>query len=209
MNESPDVNTKKALLAAAIKVFADKGFDSATVRAICSMAKANVAAVNYHFGSKNGLYSAVLQKIFPNGEEWKANIASSTPEEELREFLRGLAFDIYERDNGLVAERWAIFLREMAKPSENLDYIVHHQVQPRANTLRTILIKILGPYASDTTLAYCGSNIWAMMLDHLLTQPILDRMTPHRPQVQDSIDEWVDHIVTFSLGGLMATKNKS
>ncbi len=209
MNDSPDVNTKAALLAAAIEVFADKGFDAATVRDICGRAKANVAAVNYHYGSKNGLYAAVLEEIFPTDEEWRAQITSSlSPEERLREFIRSLGSDIYERGNDMVAQRWAIFLRELAKPSSNLDYIVKHQIQPRANELRNILADILGPGTADTTLAYCSSNIWALMMDHLLTQPFLDRLTPQRPSVQGNFDEFVEHVVRFSLGGLMAVKAK-
>jgi AcrR family transcriptional regulator len=207
MNDSSDVNTKTALLAAAIAVFAEKGFDSATVRDICGRAKANVAAVNYHYGSKDGLYAAVLEEIFPTGKEWQAQVSPRlSPEDRLREFIRGLVSDIYERGSDTIAQHWAIFLREMAKPSRNLDIIVQHQVQPRANELRSILADILGPDTPKTTLAYCSSNIWAMMLDHLLIQPILDRLTPHRPAVDGILDDFVDHVTRFSLGGLRAVK---
>lgn len=208
MTDSPDVNTKTALLAAAVEVFADKGFDSATVRDICGRAKANVAAVNYHYGSKDGLYAAVLEEIFPTGAEWRAEENGDlTPEERLRAFIHGLVFDIYERGSDTIAQHWAIFLREMAKPSANLDIIVQHQVQPRANELRSILVDILGPDAPDTALALCSSNIWALMLDHLLIQPILDRLTPHRPTVGGVLDDYVDHLTRFSLGGLKAMRD--
>jgi AcrR family transcriptional regulator len=207
MNETPDVNTKDALLAAAIEVFADKGFDSATVRDICGRANANVAAVNYHFGGKDALYAAVLEEIFPKDEHVNSEVETdSPPQERLRNYLRELASEIYERANGMVTQRWSIFLREMAKPSHNLDFIVQRQVQPRANELRNILADILGPDVPDTVLAFSSSNIWALMLDHLLTQPILDRLTPKRPSVHGNLDEFVDHIVTFSLGGLKAVK---
>ncbi|WP_316897671.1 CerR family C-terminal domain-containing protein [Pseudodesulfovibrio indicus] len=207
MNDSPDVNTKTALLLAAMEVFADKGFDSATVRDICGLAKANVAAVNYHYGSKDGLYASVLEEIFPKGEEWSSEDNRGLPvEERLRKFVKGLAEEIYLQSTGQIAQKWAIFLREMAKPSKNLDIIVQHQVQPRANELRDILSELLGPDTPDRTLAYCSSNIWAMMLDHLLTRPILDRLTPHRPSLEVNVDDFVDHMVSFSLGGIMAVK---
>lgn len=207
MNESPDVNTKTALLLAAMEVFADKGFDSATVRDICGLAKANVAAVNYHYGSKDGLYVAVLEEIFPKGEEWSSEDSRDLPpEKRLRRFVKGLAEEIYLQSTGQIAQKWAIFLREMAKPSKNLDIIVRHQVQPRANELREILNELLGPDAPDRVLAYCSSNIWALMLDHLLTRPILDRLTPHRPNLEVDVNDFVDHVVSFSLGGVMAVK---
>jgi AcrR family transcriptional regulator len=210
MNESPDVNTKKALLLAAMEVFADKGFDSATVRDICGLAKANVAAVNYHYGSKDGLYAAVLEEIFPKGEEWISGEDSNLPAvERLHRFIRGLAEEIYTQSTGQIAQKWAIFLREMAKPSHNLDLIVQHQVQPRANELRDILTLLLGPATPDQTLAYCSSNIWALMLDHLLTQPILDRLTPHRPNLGLDVEDFVDHVFHFALGGINAVKQRA
>ena len=219
MNDSPDVNTKTALLNAAREVFADKGFDSATVRDICGLAKANVAAVNYHYGSKDGLYAAVLEEIFPKCEEWKAKDRTAMPpEDRLRQFVHGLAEEIYLQGDRVIAQKWAIFLREMAKPSRNLDIIVQHQVQPRANELRSILMDILGPGIPDRTLAFCSANIWAMLLDHLLIQPILDRLSPHRPAALDTggengleigVQTFADHVTRFSLGGLKAVKQRA
>ncbi len=210
MNEQPDVNTKDALLSAAIEVFADKGYDAATVRDICGKAKANVAAVNYHFGGKDALYVSVLEEIFPK-EEYKGASDTSLPSEErLRAYLSGMATEIYERGNGMVTQSWSIFLREMAKPSKNLDLIVERQVQSRADELRDIVGSILGPDMPDHVIAFCSSSVWVLMLDHLLTQPILDRLTPKRPSVGGpNLPAFIDHLVKFSLGGLKAVKESS
>ena len=48
--------TRLNLLMAAGEIFAKKGFRDATIAEICRQAKANVAAANYHFGSKESLY---------------------------------------------------------------------------------------------------------------------------------------------------------
>ena len=50
-----DAATRARLLAAAGRLFADRGFKKVTVREICRAARANVAAINYHFGDKLGL----------------------------------------------------------------------------------------------------------------------------------------------------------
>jgi AcrR family transcriptional regulator len=54
--------TKSALLDRAERLFATHGFDATSVRAITTAARANLGAVNYHFGSKNDLIIAVLRR---------------------------------------------------------------------------------------------------------------------------------------------------
>ncbi len=52
--------TKKRLLLAAERQFAEHGFQAASARDICARAKVDLAMINYHFGSKLGLYRAVF-----------------------------------------------------------------------------------------------------------------------------------------------------
>src|SRR5436309_660655 len=58
---SRPVETRDSLLEAAIDVFSAKGFEGGSVREITQAATANQAAINYHFGGKEGLYREVLK----------------------------------------------------------------------------------------------------------------------------------------------------
>ena len=58
---APDT-TAERLLEAAERLVADRGLDATSVRAICAEAGANVAAVHYHYGSKDALVDAVLER---------------------------------------------------------------------------------------------------------------------------------------------------
>ena len=55
--------TRDSLLKAATRIFGQAGFDAASTRAIAEAANANLALINYHFGSKQGLYQAVVEEI--------------------------------------------------------------------------------------------------------------------------------------------------
>ncbi len=61
----PDV--KQRLIEAATLLFASRGFDGVGIREIAAAADANSAMVAYHFGSKEGLYRAVLRAGFEQG----------------------------------------------------------------------------------------------------------------------------------------------
>lgn len=62
MNTTDTPDTPSRILAAATPLFAQQGFDAVGVRMIASAAKVNIAAVNYHFGSKDGLIAAVCER---------------------------------------------------------------------------------------------------------------------------------------------------
>ncbi len=57
-----EVGTKLRLLSAAERLIAEKGFDAVSIRDVTGLAAANVAAVNYHFGSREGLLASVLDR---------------------------------------------------------------------------------------------------------------------------------------------------
>ena len=63
-------DTKERLLEAAERLFAMRGYAGLTLREVGEEARANVAAANYHFGSKEGLIMEVLrQRVAPVNAE--------------------------------------------------------------------------------------------------------------------------------------------
>ncbi|KST65804.1 transcriptional regulator [Mastigocoleus testarum BC008] len=56
-------DTKEQILNVAEKLFAEKGFAGTTLRGVIREAEVNIAAVHYHFGSKEKLFSAVVQRV--------------------------------------------------------------------------------------------------------------------------------------------------
>lgn len=81
---SANQSTQQKILDAAQSLFAETGFNGTSLRQITSLAEVNLAAVNYHFGSKKELIQAVLQrylvKLMPRLEqEFSVLLTSKSP----------------------------------------------------------------------------------------------------------------------------------
>lgn len=74
----PETGAKRTLLEAAERLFAEHGFDGVSVRDITQLSKANVAAVHYHFGNREGLVRLVmLRHLVPVNEERLARLEAA------------------------------------------------------------------------------------------------------------------------------------
>lgn len=59
----PEPGPKRKLIETAERLFAERGFEAVSVRDITHLAKANVAAVNYYFGSRSALIELVMTRL--------------------------------------------------------------------------------------------------------------------------------------------------
>src|SRR5712692_4852660 len=106
------------ILAAAALEFAERGFGGARVDRIASRARVNKAMLYYHFKSKQGLYRALLRRVFTLAAGRFGVIAGSDalPAEKMDRAVAGLADLIREHPY-----MPAIMLREVAEAGAHLD----------------------------------------------------------------------------------------
>lgn len=196
--------TRRALLDAAADVFAGQGFHSATVRDICHKAGANVAAVNYHFGDKESLYSEVLaelsglaQKQFPSDAGLAPN---APPRARLAIFIRSLLQRVLSEE--LSARHGRIMTREMVEPTKALNRMVREFIQPQANLLQSILRGLLPAETDPQTLRLCGLSIVGQILFYAHCRPVLQRLEPVGSFDVQDLDRLASHITDFSLAAV-------
>jgi len=81
--------TKKRILLAAKELFEEKGFDRTTVREVAAKAGANVALINYHFGSKENLLTDIVEEMTSETRLKLTDIQNSAlgPAEKLRQVI--------------------------------------------------------------------------------------------------------------------------
>lgn len=94
---TPD--TKQRILDAAERLFGEEGFDGTSMRAVTAAAEVNLAAVNYHFGSKAALLEAVVGRILgPATERQMAllDVLEADGEPSVEELLEAFVVPIFD-----------------------------------------------------------------------------------------------------------------
>jgi AcrR family transcriptional regulator len=141
--------TRERLIDAALDAFGLNGFDGASTRDIARRAGANLAAIPYHFGGKEGLHRAVAQHIVDNIRANVGPLLDATEahleQEKLSPALahRMLHLTIDRAADTLLgrpeAARWARFVvREQMDPSASFA-VLHDGFMGRAHAMVTAL----------------------------------------------------------------------
>ena len=158
----PSDITRERIIKAAERLFAERGYDATSIRAIVAKARVNQAAINYHFDGKDGLYREVLRAAFralteqqlDHAEEMKAMSREAALAEFIRRQLRPLlGRDEYSRHmrilNWETVRPTAVFrklLSEEAAPFMGLAVELVRRFQPEADqrTLVAAAVWLLG-----------------------------------------------------------------
>lgn len=200
-----DLETRDRLLKAAAQLFADRGFKKVTVRDICRAARANVAAVNYHFGDKTGLYREVLQLAIETmratTDAARAAGEGLAPDERLREYIKVSMC----RALGTGTPAWISRLmhRELTDPTPAFDAVVDQAFRPRVDDLTSMVAGILACEADDPRVPPCVASIHAQWM-LFVPNPIASRLRAKLQLRTDDVAALAEHITVFSLAGIHA-----
>ena len=199
-----DPQTRERLLKAAGARFAQRGFTAVTVREICDAARANVAAVTYHFGDKLGLYRQVLQGAIDvmcaTTELARQAGAGQPPEEQLRRFIFIFLHRLLGTGSGTIHQ---LMHREMHDPTAALDAIVDQGIRPRIEYLSGVIAAMIGCDPKDDAVLRCVGSIQSQAVAYS-PNSVAERLgAPPRP-TPAQIDETAEHIARFSIAGVYA-----
>jgi AcrR family transcriptional regulator len=199
-----DRETRDRLLKAACALFSDRGFKKVTVREICLAAQANVAAVNYHFGDKLGLYRELLQQAIDGMRavtESARNAGEGRPaEEKLRRYLVIFLHHVLKPEHAVLHR---LLQREMLDPTPMLDTLVEQGVRPRVEYLAGVIAEMVGSTPTDPRVLRCVGSVQSQPLMYL-PNPIAAKLGFGFKGTPAEIDTAARHIVEFSVGGIRA-----
>jgi TetR/AcrR family transcriptional regulator, regulator of cefoperazone and chloramphenicol sensitivity len=195
--------TRERIVNAAGEVFAEQGFERATVRAITQRARVNVAAINYYFGDKAELYSRVIFDACASHSVVDLIQAEGIAEPQQR--LRSIIFHWLQfmLDPDRPPWKRLLMAREMANPTIALDQLVENSVRPlRDQCLRPTLRELTEDSFDEKHLRYLSSSIMGQCNYYLQSKPIVDRLYPGFEIGKAEINELADHIARFSLAAI-------
>jgi TetR/AcrR family transcriptional regulator, regulator of cefoperazone and chloramphenicol sensitivity len=207
VSEQQDHETHARLLAAATRLFADRGFGKVTVREICQRAKANVAAVNYHFGGKVGLYEQVLRSAIAIMRETTTLAEEAGAGLGADEQLRSYVHIFLQRIVGEGHSSWIhqLMMHEMSDPTAGLDLVIEQVIRPRMAYLGGIVSELLDAPPSDPRVRQCVMSVHAQCMA-LMNVQIAERVDAAWKMTPQRLDEIADHIARFSLAGIAAAR---
>lgn len=202
--------TRAALIEAAAPLFASVGFEGARTRDIADKAKANVSAINYHFGSKMGLYQAVIKA---QAEELNTTFPLETEavrQEDPATRLHWLVHNLLRR---VVAKhedhRLKVCVREFVEPTEALDFLVKEIVSRHFGIMNSVVSAVLEETVDEETLHRFTVSVVSQCFHYGMAEPMLVRLGVKIPRTEDEINALAEHIVRFSLAGILAGRKGS
>ena len=199
----PSDITRERIMKAAERLFAERGYDATSIRAIVAKARVNQAAINYHFDGKDGLYREVLRTAFralteqqlEHADEMKAMSREAALVEFIRRQLRPLlGRDEYSRHMRLL--NW-----ETVRPTAVFRKLLSEEAAPFMG-LAVELVRRFQPEADQRTLV--AAAVWLVGQCSVFLRNREQLADPPLGLVLDEATvEWLAQLVSrWATGGL-------
>ena len=200
--------TRERLLEAACEQFSERGWHGTRIQDVCRAAGANIAAVNYHFGGKEGLYRAVwdraLECAVSEDEAGLSALSADADREWLYKYVRACILSVFETGMGGALRR--LMTHEVAAPSPISQDILANHIAPHHEELVARLRRTIGPNATEYQVGCCVFAITALF--SCLALNVTSRRALFRTDTPSpaEAEHFTREICAFLLGGIRALR---
>lgn len=211
-HEDPRADTRRALLEAAGRTFAEKGFERSTAKEICARAHTNGAAVNYYFGGIEGLYDAVLDEARSSVFSDQAIETAIVGKTGARAKLEAVYAAVIQTLLGPVSKSWVlrVLARDMVAPTLASGASRDDLVLPRARILRRFVAEVMGlPESHPDTARGCVSVMAPFCMLVLADRDHLRQALPGIGLGAGDSPDMARHMAEFALAGLRAAGRRA
>ncbi|MBT4160619.1 MAG: TetR/AcrR family transcriptional regulator [Gammaproteobacteria bacterium] len=198
-----NIDTRDRILDAAEELFVEHGFAATSLRAIATRADVNLAATNYHFGSKMGLLGSVFHRhIFPVNEERLKRLKALERSERsltLNEILEALFLPLIE---GLPHERLpALMGRIFSEPESITKPIIEKEFAEVAARFQAAIVKVLPDLPIEILRWRFHLMIGSMIHMLKFQSPIGSEYS------RDMFTKGIEELINYSVAGLSRGQN--
>jgi len=195
------------LLQEACAIFAGRGYQQTRTQDICKAAQTNPAAVNYYFGGKDGLYTAVWDyalklAVAETGE--KMSLSNDKDRDWLYQYLYTSVLAVFNLGPRNYLRK--LMEHELSKPSPLSETVMEHHIAPRMLDINKRLRRMLGPKTSEFQVTCCTVAIYsqctALNLSRVLHQRLFDGQDPSEADIR----KFAREMCAFVMGGIRAMK---
>src|SRR5437879_8173243 len=170
-------DTRSRILDVAEELFSEQGFDRVSIRDITKKARVNLAAINYHFGSKEDLIAAIFEREFvPVNEARLAALDavqhSGKKDAKLEDILEAFVRPTVRCSIGKPKGEKAfskLFGRCLSEPSPEIEALLKRQFEPLVGRMDSALKKAL-PQLSRSEIFWCMKFTYGALHHWLLTK---------------------------------------
>ena len=202
------MSTKEKILHTAGAIFAEKGYRGATVSRICRQAGVNIAAVNYHFGSKARLYEQVWEYASRRTDEIHGiDDPRLSPEHRLRNEIRKMITMIFDKGPGGWLPRLIRRISEVGE--ERAEELRTRFLLPRRRKMEEMVGEYLGEDPGSFRVRCLTGHIFSMCIFLNIKLRIRRDLFKKEEPTPDEIESLIGSIQEFALGGLERLKNPS
>lgn len=212
-------STSAIILGVAIPLFAERPFDAVSTRQIAKAAGVNLSAISYHFGNKEGLYTAIFEKIvedlapvrrgFQNLIESHIDHLDRNPERQYLFFeaFVSLSLEIIFSQQTPMWEMQLI-LREMQTHGPNFDLVMQGHIDKMQDLMCECVAVVLEQEVDSPNVILTSQSIITLCLQYGMNQELIKS----RLKVQ-SIDrqqiELLKNVTTSHISGMLRLPNRA
>lgn len=202
--------TRQRLLTAAARIFAEKGFWETTHAEICEKARANTAAVNYHFGSKENLYVEAWKHSFEESIRAHPPDGGVAPQAPVQERLYARILSLMQRIADPQTHDIDLVRKELTNPTGLLREPMRQAIEPIEQGFSSIVRELLGEGAGEQQVSLCQMSIMTQCLDPMMRSRFAGKMPKAPPSgLPRNIEQLARHITQFSLAGIRCVREES
>jgi TetR/AcrR family transcriptional regulator, regulator of cefoperazone and chloramphenicol sensitivity len=181
-------DSRQRLLHAALRCFAQHGFEKTSTRMIAEAAGANVAAIRYYFGDKAGLYRAAFEEPFGKPQDDIALFADPglSLEQALSGLYSGFIEPLKQGETAMMCTK--LHMREMIEPTGLWQEEIAQGIKPYHEALVAVLSRHLGITEPDDDVHRLGFCIVAQAVYMFVGRDVMLAVRPDLIQSPQALE---------------------